>query len=226
MPQADVDRRFYALVTDHIDTPVGLLDPATGTLAGHAHASMWGQLTWTGTDTPWRYPGQYHDPESGLHYNHHRYYQPDTGRYLTPDPLGLAPAPNPYGYPGNPTTFADPFGLSPCKLDEVLKDFNNRRFRFGNVDLLLDHGDMRHILTRHHPDYWYGSVKRSQTFFDDSPLTDDLVDRITETLKQNRDTIVERGAMDFYTLQGRVGGIDYQLGISRGHIGQFFPLPT
>jgi YD repeat-containing protein len=52
-PQADIDRRFYALVTDQIDTPVGLLDPATGTLAGHAHASMWGQTTWTGIDTPW-----------------------------------------------------------------------------------------------------------------------------------------------------------------------------
>jgi RHS repeat-associated protein len=75
---------------------------------------MWGQTTWTGIDTPWRYPGQYHDPETGLHYNHHRYYQPHTGRYLSPDPLGLAPAPNPYGYPGNPTAFADPFGLAPC----------------------------------------------------------------------------------------------------------------
>ena len=75
---------------------------------------MWGQTTWTGTDTPWRYPGQYHDTETGLHYNHHRYYQPHTGRYLTPDPLGLAPALNPYGYPGNPTAFADPFGLAPC----------------------------------------------------------------------------------------------------------------
>jgi RHS repeat-associated protein len=113
-PQTEIDRRFYALVTDHIDTPVGLLDPTTGTLAGHAHASMWGQTTWTGTDTPWRYPGQYHDPETGLHYNHHRYYQPHTGRYLSPDPLGLAPAPNPYGYVGNPTSFVDPFGLNPC----------------------------------------------------------------------------------------------------------------
>lgn len=112
--QDDVDRQFYALITDHIDTPVALLDPTTGTLAGQAQATMWGHTTWTGLDTPWRYPGQYHDPETGLHYNHHRYYQPHTGRYLTPDPLGLAPAPNPYGYPQNPTKFADALGLSPC----------------------------------------------------------------------------------------------------------------
>lgn len=112
--QNDVDRQFYALITDHIDTPVALLDPTTGTLAGEAHTTMWGQTTWTGTVTPWRYPGQYHDPETGLHYNHHRYYQPGTGRYLTPDPLGLAPAPNPYGYVGNPSVLVDPLGLAPC----------------------------------------------------------------------------------------------------------------
>jgi len=39
---------------------------------------------------PLRFQGQYHDPESGLHYNRHRYYNPETGRYLTPDPSKLA----------------------------------------------------------------------------------------------------------------------------------------
>ena len=112
--QAEVDRRFYALVTDHIDTPAALLNPDTGALVGRAHATMWGQTVWTGeADTPWRFPGQYHDAETGLHYNHHRFYQPGTGRYLSPDPLGLAPAPNPYAYVGNPTMFADPLGLMP-----------------------------------------------------------------------------------------------------------------
>ena len=113
--QAEVDRRFYALVTDHIDTPAALLNPDTGALVGRAHATMWGQTVWTGeADTPWRYPGQYHDAETGLHYNHHRYYQPGTGRYLSPDPLGLAPAPNPYAYVGNPSVLVDPTGLAPC----------------------------------------------------------------------------------------------------------------
>uniref|UniRef100_UPI000AA82A2F RHS repeat-associated core domain-containing protein n=1 Tax=Pseudomonas mediterranea TaxID=183795 RepID=UPI000AA82A2F len=51
---------------------------------------------------------------SGLHYNRHRYYNPETGRYLTPDPSKLAGGLNGYRYTLNPTGWVDPLGLVDC----------------------------------------------------------------------------------------------------------------
>ncbi|SCK59235.1 RHS repeat-associated core domain-containing protein, partial [Streptomyces sp. WMMB 714] len=67
-----------------------------------------------GIDCPLRYPGQYADDESGLHYNNQRYYDPETARYLAPDPLGLDPADNHHGYVHNPLAWIDPLGLESC----------------------------------------------------------------------------------------------------------------
>lgn len=63
-------------------------------------------------DQPLRFQGQYFDVESGLHYNRHRYYDPEVGRYLTPDPVKLAGGLNQYQYTPNPTGWVDPLGLS------------------------------------------------------------------------------------------------------------------
>jgi len=58
--------------------------------------------------------GQYYDVETGLHYNYHRYYDPATGRYLTPDPIGLEGGINLYVYvQNNPSNYVDPLGLIP-----------------------------------------------------------------------------------------------------------------
>lgn len=61
---------------------------------------------------PWRLPGQYADPETGLHYNLHRYYDPQIGRYITSDPIGLAGGINTYLYANaSPTLYYDAYGL-------------------------------------------------------------------------------------------------------------------
>ncbi|WP_319002075.1 RHS repeat-associated core domain-containing protein [Burkholderia cepacia] len=62
-----------------------------------------------------RFQGQYLDRETGLHYNLFRYYDPDVGRYISPDPIGLAGGVNLYQYAnGNPISWIDPLGLFGC----------------------------------------------------------------------------------------------------------------
>ena len=62
-----------------------------------------------------RFQGQYADAESGLHYNRFRYYEPDVGRFVSHDPIGLIGGVNLYRQGKNPVNWTDPVGLAPCK---------------------------------------------------------------------------------------------------------------
>ncbi|QIS15365.1 RHS repeat-associated core domain-containing protein [Nocardia arthritidis] len=111
--QGAVDREFYAIISDLVGTPIEMVNPQTAETVATAAADLWGRTVWHGAAaTLLRFPGQIYDTESGLHYNRHRHYDPATGRFLTSDPLGLAPAPNPNSYPHNPISWIDPLGLA------------------------------------------------------------------------------------------------------------------
>ncbi|MEU5580402.1 DUF6531 domain-containing protein [Streptomyces huasconensis] len=125
----ETDARFFAIVTDLVGAPAELVS-AEGRIAWRRRFLAWGGAVHTraddptearaggpGTDDDWdvecplRFPGQYADAETGWNYNYFRYYDPQTARYASPDPLGLAPDPNNYAYVANPTIFFDPLGL-------------------------------------------------------------------------------------------------------------------
>ncbi|MZD09637.1 type IV secretion protein Rhs, partial [Streptomyces sp. SID5785] len=77
-PQSEIDSRFFAIVTDLIGTPRELV-AEDGDIAWHTRTTLWGTTTWNTNATaytPLRFPGQYHDPETGLHYNYFRHYDP------------------------------------------------------------------------------------------------------------------------------------------------------
>ncbi|MFF1482991.1 RHS repeat-associated core domain-containing protein, partial [Streptomyces sp. NPDC058301] len=116
-PAADRTTAFHGIVTDPVGTPTELVD-AQGKVAWSLRPGLWGTAVATGlepptVECPLRFPGQYADPETGLHYNHFRYYDPETARYLSPDPLGLEPAPDHHAYVPNATGWIDPLGLAP-----------------------------------------------------------------------------------------------------------------
>ncbi|SFW88769.1 RHS repeat-associated core domain-containing protein [Amycolatopsis australiensis] len=105
-----VDEQFHAVVADLIGSPAELVDES-GQVAWHSAQTLWGVQTAGAAPTPLRFPGQYYDAETGLHYNVNRYYEPETGRYISPDPIGLGGGTNPHAYVRNPTGWLDPVGL-------------------------------------------------------------------------------------------------------------------
>ncbi len=89
------DRATGAVYTFHnseLGTPE-LMTDSTNTVVWEGISKPFGETAVNSGSTVvnnFRFQGRYYDAETGLHYNGRRYYDPKTGRYLTPDPIGLA----------------------------------------------------------------------------------------------------------------------------------------
>ena len=87
--------------------------------------------TIAGVENNLRFPGQYHDRVTDLHYNMFRHYRPDLGLYLTPDPIGVSGGLNMYSYAGqNPINRVDPYAL--YSWGELVHDAANFVVGFGD----------------------------------------------------------------------------------------------
>ena len=136
-PPKALESRTLHVHTDHLGTPRELTN-AEGHIVWAASYKAWGatasidhpavlQTVRRGNTLPqhWveqdqgsrpeqhlRFQGQYFDVETGLHYNRFRYYDPDVGRFVSQDPIGLVVGVNHYFYAPNPINWSDPYGLT------------------------------------------------------------------------------------------------------------------
>ena len=134
VPVAQLDEQgiqYYH--TDHLGTPRELTDTA-GNITWEATYQTWGNTlkvvyqpveaeAETNTKNelapaiqPLRFQGQYFDEETGLHYNRFRFFDPDIGRYISQDPIGINGGFNLYQYAASPAGWVDPLGLAKGKV--------------------------------------------------------------------------------------------------------------
>ncbi|WP_254918685.1 RHS repeat-associated core domain-containing protein [Vibrio sp. V15_P4S5T153] len=129
--KANQDSQLHYIVTDHAGTPQELCSE-NGEVVWQGEQALWGHYQQKNTlpnhgvrenaqnDELYcdlRYQGQIEDRESGLYYNVNRYYDADSGQYLSPDPIGFAGGLRPQAYVFNPLEWVDPLGLTGCGSD-------------------------------------------------------------------------------------------------------------
>jgi RHS repeat-associated protein len=150
---SSTETTVYYVHNDHLGTPQAMSDD-TGETVWHSTYDPFGKAT-VNEDVDGdgntitmniRFPGQYYDQESGLHYNYFRYYDPSTGRYITSDPIGLAGGLNTYGYVGgNTLNYIDPLGLkcnsNGCWLTPLEATLANKGDYLGYYAVACANGD-------------------------------------------------------------------------------------
>ncbi|WP_460164713.1 RHS repeat-associated core domain-containing protein [Sessilibacter sp. MAH1] len=154
---------MYHYHLDHLGTPQELT-ANDGSIVWSTQYKTYGNLALNTVETienNIRFQGQYFDQETGLHYNRHRYYNPNTGQFTQQDPIGLLGGLNNYQYAPNPVGWVDPFGLS-CKEGngEIPENYDPLTDTYiGSHGFRAPDGDQEELVTVYrgvhpdHPDY-------------------------------------------------------------------------
>ncbi|MDR2001300.1 MAG: DUF6531 domain-containing protein [Zoogloeaceae bacterium] len=136
--------KTYAIYSDARGLPLYLLDENQH-IVWQGHWDDWGGEVSAPNPTELnlnlRLAGQYHDTESGLYYNIHRYYDPAQGAYLSPDPLGKRPGEHRYAYLNHdPMSGTDPKGL--FGIPAKYFSFGTSRTSISSNTIDNGHGDI------------------------------------------------------------------------------------
>ena len=143
---------------DQIGIPREMTDK-DGNLLWFGNYTGWGRLKEETkvTDSayqPFRLQNQYADHETGLHYNFFRYYEPDAGRFVNQDPIGLLGGENLYWFASNITSWIDPLGLESILvfLTKVSAKQNTGAVSFLNVNGRIYKGVSGKVPKKLHPE--------------------------------------------------------------------------
>ncbi|RZK35021.1 MAG: RHS repeat-associated core domain-containing protein [Hymenobacter sp.] len=154
-------------MADHLGTPLALYD-AQGQATWEMSLDSYGQVrrgAGQAHDCPFRYQGQYEDAETGLYYNRFRYYDPQTGQYISQDPIGLDGGKATfYGYVDDTCAHLDIFGLQyhgpkPKYSNPGHHEWGNPNFRGGGDKTSIKPKNSSEIYRSAIPDaqgkHWY-----------------------------------------------------------------------
>jgi len=139
VPTAKItEKGTYSIFSDYLGRPTQAFD-SNDKLVWHAEYDIYGKikmLVGNKRSIPFRQLGQYEDSETELYYNRFRYYDSNTGAYISKDPIGLNGGNNQYSYVYNSNTEVDPLGLYGVPRDTPA--WNARDWQASSVDYSPD----------------------------------------------------------------------------------------
>ncbi|NNE95550.1 MAG: hypothetical protein HKN24_05925, partial [Acidimicrobiales bacterium] len=115
-----------------------------------------------------------------------------------------------------------PPNVAATKAANALRDWQSPVIRIGDRVITIPKERMIHILTRHHPDFWEGTVRSRQSFLPKSWTVDDIEAAIRHALSENRERVLHRSEGKPVDLHGTINGRAYSGVVQDGVVQQFY----